>query len=848
MTRWWLKLLAILLGLGLVLLWDWQGEPLRPSTFLPMTSPILAEDVVQGRLNAVPPAPAGDVQLTYRFTAQHNGLRELELLLARNEEPTPDENGRFILTLTDPQGSELASQSLPTRQLWHNQPFVLRFPVQANSAGRPYQLTLSGSSDNRVTAWGYTVDLLEDTELALSAGPLRSDVPETAVQELRFTSRYQLTWPDTLRQLSQLLWQNGGLILLALLFLLLPGALLLQLRPYRTLLTDPLARLGVMLALGTAVWPILWYFFSLLGGHVTPWLLWVLVAGGWLLVAYRHLVTPSPRHLVTPSPLHPFTPSPRDALIARPLKTWHKDHTLLLLLLAVGLALRLLAVRDIAFPPWVDSVRHGVITAVMSQSGQTITQTGYEPFLPVERFPYHFGFHTISSSLVLLTGWEIPSLLLGLGQLLNALLPLTVYTGGWLLTRQRRVGLLAAFLVAVPLFFPAYYATWGRYTQLTAMLLMPVLLGLTWRLVRGAKQWRAAWWLLALLAVGLFLVHFRVFVFYLPFAGLVWLLSGGRNGRYLWLAATLSVLILLPQLVYLFQNSNPGPILAARLPDYTAFPTSYYTAGWDRLFLWLAGGLLLPVLVLWLWRRWRWTAVPLFLALWAGLVLLALSGNHLGFAALPLVNLNSYYITTFLPLALFLGSVGAAFWAWLWRQRSLVRFAGILLLAVGGTAVTLFGVRQQITILNEQTLLVQPADIEALAWLDANLPAEATVAVNSWLWLLSTWSGSDGGAWIVPLTGRQSSTPPADYIYNRELADFVRGFNETAVAVSDWRTPEAAAWLREQGMTHIFIGVRGDMMDPAKLRQNPAVELIYGRNGAFIFELKSSTDFTDDTD
>ena len=825
--------LAVLLGVGLVLLWDWRGEPLRPFTLLPMTSPILAEDVTQGRLNAVPPAPAGDVQLTYRFTAQHNGLVELELLLARNEEATADENGRFTLTLTDMQGNQLTTQSLPTRQLRHNQPFVLRFPVQADSAGRPYQLTLSGSRDNRVTVWGYTVDLLEDTDLALMAGPLRNDVPETAVQELRFTSRYQLTWPVALRQLGQLLWQNGAFILLALLFLLLPGALLLQLRPFAALLTDPLAKLGVMLALGTAVWPLIWYLFSLIGGHFTGWLLWILLAGGWLLVAYRHLVTLSPRHLAMSSS---HTPSP---------PRWHKDHTLVLLLLAVGLALRLLAVRDIAFPPWVDSVRHGLITAVMSQSGQTITQTGYEPFLPVDRFPYHFGFHTLSSSLVLMTGWAIPRLLLTLGQLLNALLPLTVYAGGWLLTRQRRAGLIAAFLVALPLFFPAYYATWGRYTQLTAMLLMPVLLGLTWRLVRGARQWRAAWWLLALVVVGLFLVHFRVFVFYLPFAGLVWLLSWGRNGRSLWLAAALSVLILLPQLVYLFQNSNPGPALTARQPDYTAFPTAYYTAGWDRLFLWLAGGLLLPVLLLWLWRRRRWTAVPLLVALWGGLVLLLLSGNYLGFPALPLVNLNSYYITTFLPLALFLGSVGAVFWRWLRRQQVVVQFAGIVLLVVGGTAVTLFGVRQQLTILNEQTLLVQPADAAALAWLDANLPANATVAVNSWLWLLSTWSGSDGGAWLVPLTGRASSTPPADYIYSRELADFVRGFNEAATAVPDWRTPEAAAWLREQGMTHIFIGVRGDMMDPAELRQNPAVEMVYGRNGAFIFELKPSTDFTD---
>ncbi len=834
-ARWWLKWLAVLLGIGLVLLWDWWGEPQRPFTLLPMTSPILAEDVVQGRLNAVPPAPAGDVRLTYRFTAQHDGLREMELLLARNGEPDPAENGRFTLALSDLQGNQLATQSLLTRQVKHNQPFVLRFPVQPDSAGRPYLLTLSGSDDNRVTVWGYTVDLLEDTELALEAGPLTDESPETAVQELNFTSRYQLTWANGLHLLGQRLWQNGALMLLALLFLLLPGALLLQLQPFRRLLPDPMAKLGVMLALGTALWPLLWYLFSLLGGHFTRWLLWFLVVGGWLLLLYLNRpFTLSPPHLVTPSSLHP-------------LKNWHKEHTLLLLLLTVGLAVRLLAVRDIVFPPWVDSVRHGVITAVMSQSGQTITQTGYAPFLPVDRFPYHFGFHTISSSLVLLGGWPIPRLLLGLGQLLNALLPLTIYAGGWLLTRQRRAGLLAAFLVAIPLFFPAYYATWGRYTQLAAMLLMPVLLGLTWRLVRGAARWRKTWWLLALLIAGLFLIHFRVFAFYVPFAGLVWLLSRGRNGRFLWLAAGSSLLLLIPQLIYLLQNSAPRQTITAQLPGYTAFPTAYYTAGWDRLFLWLAGGLLLPILIIWLWRRlWQrrpsWTAVPLVLALWSGLLLLALSGDYLGFPSINLINLNSYYITTFLPLALVLGTVGAQFWRWLRRQPESLQFSGILLLVLLVTAVTLFGIQQQITILNEQTLLAQPADAEALAWLDDNLPEEAMVAVNSWLWLGNTWSGSDGGAWIVPLTGRQSSTPPADYIYKRELADFVRSFNEEMATISDWSAPQTADWLREQGMTHIFIGARGGQMDPAALLQNPGVTMIYGRNGTFIFELIAAED------
>jgi len=103
-------------------------------------------------------------------------------------------------------------------------------------------------------------------------------------------------------------------------------------------------------------------------------------------------------------------------------------HSLLLLLLLAALALRFVAVRDLAFPPWVDSSRHALITAVMASTGRA--PDGYAPYLPVETFPYHFGFHTLSAGLALLTGWALPGLLLTLGQLLNGLLPLSVYAAG----------------------------------------------------------------------------------------------------------------------------------------------------------------------------------------------------------------------------------------------------------------------------------------------------------------------------------------------------------------------------------------------------------------------------------
>ena len=119
----------------------------------------------------------------------------------------------------------------------------------------------------------------------------------------------------------------------------------------------------------------------------------------------------------------------------------------------------------------------------------------------------------------------------------------------------------------------------------------------------------------------------------------------------------------------------------------------------------------------------------------------------------------------------------------------------------------------------------------------SNLPASAHVAVNSWLWLGGTWAGSDGGAWLVPMTRLSSSTPPIDHIYDQSLFMEVGEFNQEVSAVSDWSASAAADLLTSKGVTHIFVGARGGFFDPASLAGNPEMELVYGRDGVFVFTL-----------
>jgi hypothetical protein len=265
-------------------------------------------------------------------------------------------------------------------------------------------------------------------------------------------------------------------------------------------------------------------------------------------------------------------------------------------------------------------------------------------------------------------------------------------------------------------------------------------------------------------------------------------------------------------------------------------PTGYANAGWERYYLILLGVfLLIAIAAAVRSRRWAW--LPLFLAGWTGLVALILSDRVPGVPATSLINLNSAYISFFLPLSWIRAIVFDRTWNWLSFRSWPVQAAGWAAAGVLVAAMTLLGISQQAGILNPQTILAHPPDVEGLSWLDENLPPGAKVAVNSWQWLGNTWTGNDGGAWIVPLTGRESTTPPPDYIYDRALAQEINAFNKDASNVEDWSDPAQAIWLQAMGVTHIYVGARGGFFDPSELARNPRISEIFHNDGVFIYSL-----------
>ncbi len=814
--------LPFLVGVVVCLAWVWaDGRSVKQT--------ILAEDINQHRANTPLPVPVNGLQIEQSFYSRWDGLREVELLLA-GDGREGSENGRLQFQLLDDAGTIVAARHAATHFLEPDQTYAFRFPPLPDSAGRFYTLRLSGAEDNPVSVWGYNLDVVDSGVLRLLPGALSPEATPTFAQDLRFITRYELTWRDALMSVGTTIWQTGWLLAVALLFLPLPGVLLLVVKPAWGRNWDGGAWLGAALALGVSGWALLWQWVSLVNGRFSSGLLWFFLISGWLLVLVLLFKRFYTRTNAPPSSFIPWASSGQALLPS----SFHWEHLALLALLLVAFSVRLLAVRDLAFPPWVDASRHALITAVMVEKGQVLAD--YEPYLPVYRFPYHYGYHTLAASLQLLTGWEMAQMQLLLGQLLNALVPLTVYAGAWFFTRRRLAGLLAAFLVALPFFFPAYYVSWGRLTQLTAVLLLPVLLGLTWRLLRGAKVWRQTWALLALLTAGLFLVHFRVFLYYLPFVLVVWIMSLGRNGRWLAWAAGVGGLLVLPQAINLWRVTEPAKAVASTIDNYNMFPVGYLNTGWERWFAYGAGALfgllLIPAL-----RSKRWTAAPLALVGWVALLFILTGADRWGLPGTSLININSMYIILFVPLAIFWGLIADQVWRWLGRRYWLGQALGALVAGGVITAVFIFGLFYQINILNDNTILAWRPDAAGLAWVDENLPPDAVIAANTWKWLGETWAGHDGGAWLNPITGRMSNALPIDHIYNRELFAANRELNQQATEMVDWSTPAAATWLRQNGFSHIYVGARGGFFDPAALTRNPEMALLYGKDGVFVFEI-----------
>jgi hypothetical protein len=651
--------------------------------------------------------------------------------------------------------------------------------------------------------------------------------------------------------------RQSWLLLPLLATLFLPGWVLLELtgagKRY-----EPGERLALALGLSLSLWPVAMAWTTWIG---LKWTRTGVTAAALLLLAAA-VYDALRRRAAAPKPI-PLPPLKQSILSLIPL----------LSIFAFSFGVRLVMVRDLAAPPWVDSVHHAlIIRLVQAQGGYPAS---YAPFLEVDRASYHSGFHASAAVFQWLSGLDLPAGLLLYGQALNALMTLAVYLLALRLGAGRSGGLAAALIVGVFTPMPAYYTSWGRYTQLAALLILPAAFALVQDAAagrsvhpfEGSDHHPAAAVLLAGLASGgLFLTHYRVAAF-LGALILAWVgvhivyfrdwfareegvlqRSAPRHDGWglavigpILLCAAAAALLTLPWWPPAFANliaplfAITGSGGAAKFTSgFTSLTTAFQTSASGKYVLWLAGmaaGLAL--------LRRRGAALLATLGLWFGLLFLAANLPALGLPGKNFINSISVEISLFMPAAVMGGFLAGRLLTGIGQVISLrwqrIYWTAVSLAALG---LALAGAKPLLTLLNPATFQFRQADRPALAWIAANTPPEAAFWINPFVWVNNTYAGQDGGAWIPALAGRRTLPPPVLSLLEArpQRLELARQVQEGVHASSD---PQALAdFLKRSGISYVYIGRLGGVLSPQLLASSPRFEQVYAQDAVWVFKVK----------
>ncbi len=646
----------------------------------------------------------------------------------------------------------------------------------------------------------------------------------------------------------------GRMVLVLPLLLLAPGYLIERRSVTRALPLLP--RLTLWIGLSLSLWPLLYLWLTTFGLRLNDpllWLLAILLALGSIAAAWHDLGSDP---CAFGSPL----PHAGEGLGVR---------AIYMLLLLLTLWVRLEQIKDLALPAWVDSVHHALMIRVAAEQGAA--PFSLRPYLPVDDLPYHWGYHVLMATLMRLSGLDLVTLLLLPGQILNTLVGVVVAGLTHYLWRRPVAALGALVVVGLLSIMPAYYVSWGRYTQLSGLLLLPGL-AIAWaEALRSGR--RSHWALVSLQLAGLSLVHFRVLIFALALLAVQAVLFSWQRGHLarvgMMLLSSLTALLITTPWLWLLARRTLMPALAsnglAGGGSYNAFSSGLLWSGQNE---WLVGVALLaaliaigqrqqPALIMLLWtgvllimsNPWLLTylapAAGLVLLLWAmrrrnwpaGIIALGLLLLNPWLVALPylwLLTNDVVIISLFVPLAVLIGGGAALCW-----DAIILRLHWPRILALGASALLLglgvWGGLAQRSVINQVTILATPADRAALTWVESHTPPDAFFLINHSGWLPGSQRGVDGGWWLLPLTGRQTTTPPVLYMYaapayvarvqalEQQIASYTPGHEQTIFDL-----------IAREGITHLYFGSNAGTLKPEIFEGHPGFEVVYRVDGVTI--------------
>jgi len=531
-----------------------------------------------------------------------------------------------------------------------------------------------------------------------------------------------------------------------------------------------------------------------------------------------------------------------------------RSEWMALAIFSTTLLTRYWILRDHPYPAWTDSLHHTILTQLTAINGQL--PLTMDPYAPISLDQYHLGLYALTASLQWLARVPAHTALLWVSQFLNGICGVGVYL---LLDRYagRRAALVGAVVAGLLVQHPAFYFNWGRFTQVAAQ----AVLFIAWTVVLDALKYAVdeeklpfqKLLVAAFLSGSVFLLHFRVAAFY----GVLVIVGTLRLGLQAWrckrikawgialgLLGIYTVLMISPALWQALVRYNANITAAvATIPEAQrqAAQEVYFDLPWASVPYLLAPRWLMTVAVICtvviIIRRSR----ALDQVFWVALLPLLGLAYQLGIPWLNITNLSGILIMYYLPLAVVIGDT----LGWLFdhpRLPRIFRSPGIVLLAF---LVCLNGAYARATEVEEYRYFLTSEDVNAMAWIRENVSPEAVFAVNTYFWLPRGPHGADGGYWIPYFAERQTTT--GVMINNLGSSTYLEMVIRRSHLVKQLESGDVTALrrLREEGVTHIYLGARPHFAGGGLLRsallQMESLTLVYDQGGVAIFALASSS-------
>jgi hypothetical protein len=696
---------------------------------------------------------------------------------------------------------------------------TIPFPPQSNFPGQEYYLRLQARR-GETQIFGRGTDNYARGSAFLADQPIEGD--------LAFRATYDYDWQAARSDLLGILGLWKVLLILGGL-LIIPGWLLLNLYSHHSQF-DPGEKIAYAIGLSMAIIPVVMLWTATLG---LGWTKTSVQLGGGIsliILAIQVIKGQGAKDKTRVQDDH------------SPFVIRHSTFSLLLAIFAISLFVRFAMVRDLTAPAWVDSIHHSLITRGILESGGYPTEN--LPHSPVEANQYHPGYHSVLATFIWLSDLSVPEAMLIFGQVLNAVMIFGVYGLTKQFTKDEKTGLVAALVTGLFTLMPGYYASWGRYTQLAGLLILPVGFGMASNRVSG-RNTVAKLILGGLTFAGIFIVHYRVLIFFLLLILAYWISQIYRPHNLtrknllksiIFVGATgiIGMILALPWLIptvneFVLPRVNNWGLSKAVGPEFQGINWRYLTPALGTPAMILAGlGLI--------WGLFRRRRFSITMLVW-GLSLYGIARpSPFGIRLLGFVNQTSVEIMLFIPISILGGyfiSEVIASGEKIFPNKFKPFWQSIVLIIGVGSAI--LGAQRLLPTLNPVTFLYREADSAALTWIQENIPSNETIVINPTGWGYGLYMGNDGGFWISPLTDHQTMPPNVLYGMDRDQRGKINQFVEEILPIGE---DAGQIWdlIYMNGYRYIYLGGRGGVISAQALAESDQFITRYHHENTWVFE------------